>query len=143
MHALGLHGLDVGGGLCCVVHVKTCVHKIVLTVTSRTQSLPSTMSLFCSIFILVSLLCWLLVSAAPNSTSIYFSYITSITGAGFRSGGARPVVDLALEQINNRTDILPNYTLSYRTIRDSKVNKIQMWHSVRSPAVYYFLFSAM
>ena len=59
-------------------------------------------------------------SAAPNSTSIYFSYITSITGAGFRSGGARPVVDLALEQMNNNTDILPNYTPSYRTIRDSK-----------------------
>ena len=85
----------------------------------------STMSLFCSIFIFVSILCWLLASAAPNNTSIYFSYITSITGAGFRSGGAIPVVDLALEQINNRTDILPNYTLSYRTIRDSKVNTIQ------------------
>ena len=82
----------------------------------------STMGLFCSMFTLVSLLCWLLVSAAPNSTSIYFSYITTKTGAGFRSGGAIPVVDLALEQINNRTDILPNYTLSYRTIRDSKVN---------------------
>ena len=82
-------------------------------------------------------------SAAPNSTSIYFSYITSITGAGFRSGGARPVVDLALEQMNNNTDILPNYTPSYRTIRDSKVNKIQMWHSVRSSAVIIFSFSAM
>ena len=132
-YALGLHG-------CRRVFVLrgTCVHKIVLTVTSRT--LPSTMGLFCSIFILVSLLCWLLVSAAPNSTSIYFSYITTITGAGFRSGGARPVVDLALEQINNSTDILPNYTLSYRTIRDSKVNKIQCGTQCARPRFIIFSF---
>ena len=79
------------------------------------------MVLFCYTFFSFSL--FFVVSALPNSTSIYFSYITTITGAGFRSGGAIPVVDLALEQINNRTDILPNYTLSYRTIHDSKVKK--------------------
>ena len=64
-----------------------------------------------------------LVSAAQNRTSIYFSYITTLTGPGFRSGGAIPVVDLALEQINNRTDILPNYTLNYTTIHDSEVKR--------------------
>ena len=31
------------------------------------------------------------------------------------------MVDLALEQINSRTDILQNYTLNYTTILDSAV----------------------
>jgi hypothetical protein len=50
-----------------------------------------------------------------------FSYITTKTG-GFVSSGSIPVVDLALEQVNNRTDILSNYTLKYTAILDSKVN---------------------
>ena len=50
-----------------------------------------------------------------------FSYITTKTG-GFVSSGSIPVVDLALEQINNRTDILSNYTLNYTVILDSKVS---------------------
>ena len=49
-----------------------------------------------------------------------FSYITSKIGS-FVSSGSIPVVDLALEQINNRTDILSNYTLNYTAILDSKV----------------------
>ena len=51
---------------------------------------------------------------------LHFSYITAMTG-GFVASGGIPAVDLALEQINNRTDILPNYTLNYTTILDSKV----------------------
>ena len=50
-----------------------------------------------------------------------FSYITTKTG-GFVSSGSIPVVDLALEQINNRTDILSNYTLNYTVILDTKVS---------------------
>ena len=50
-----------------------------------------------------------------------FSYVTSKTG-GFVSSGSIPVVDLALEQINNRTDILSNYALNYTAILDSKVS---------------------
>ena len=53
--------------------------------------------------------------------SLNFSYITTKTG-GFVSSGSIPVVDLALEQINNRTDILSNYTLNYTAILDSKVS---------------------
>lgn len=54
-----------------------------------------------------------------------FSYITTITGGvtGFVSSGSIPVVDLALEQINNRTDILSNYTLNYTAILDSNVSQ--------------------
>ena len=53
-----------------------------------------------------------------------FSYITTISGGvtGFVSSGSIPVVDLALEQINNRTDILSNYILNYTAILDSKVS---------------------
>ncbi len=53
-----------------------------------------------------------------------FSYITTITGGvtGFVSSGSIPVVDLALEQINNRTDLLSNYTLNYTAILDSEVS---------------------
>jgi hypothetical protein len=56
----------------------------------------------------------------PEKIPLRFSYITTKTGS-FVAAGAIPVVDLALEQINSRTDILPNYTLSYTTILDSKV----------------------
>ncbi len=51
---------------------------------------------------------------------LHFSYITTVSGR-FVAAGAIPVVDLALEQINNRTDILQSYTLNYTTILDSKV----------------------
>ena len=63
------------------------------------------------------------VGVACSKEILNFSYITTKTGS-FVSSGAIPVVDLALEQINNRTDILPNYTLSYTTILDSKVTEI-------------------
>ena len=75
--------------------------------------------------ILYSSLLWLLVSASQvHCIPIHFSYITAKSGE-FLSSGAIPAVDLALEQINNRTDILPNYTLSYTTILDSKVPSLQ------------------
>lgn len=57
-----------------------------------------------------------------NKTALYFSYITTLTGV-FVVGGGIPLVDLALEQINNRTDILANYSLSYTTVLDSKVSQ--------------------
>ena len=58
----------------------------------------------------------------PNSNKpvIYFSYITGVTGP-LLSSEAVPVVDLALELINNNTNILSDYHLCYSTIRDSKV----------------------
>ncbi len=65
-------------------------------------------------------LLWLCDCKNGEKTPLRFSYITTKTGS-FVASGAIPVVDLALEQINNRTDILTNYTLSYTTILDSKV----------------------
>ena len=65
------------------------------------------------------LLCLRLYSC--EKISLHFSYITTKTGS-FVISGAIPAVDLALEQINNSTEILPNYTLSYTTILDSEVD---------------------
>ena len=56
-----------------------------------------------------------------EKVELRFSYITTKTG-GFVSSGSIPMVDFALEQIKNRTDILPNYTLSYTNILDSNVS---------------------
>ena len=73
------------------------------------------LSLFC--------MCGTVYTTSGNAQKIplYFSYITTKTG-GFVSSGSIPVVDLALEQINNRTDILTNYTLNYTSILDSNVS---------------------
>ena len=54
-------------------------------------------------------------------TKLYFSYMASMSGS-FLSSGAIPAVELALEQINNRSDLLTNYTLAYTTVLDSKVS---------------------
>ena len=58
-----------------------------------------------------------------NKTDLFFSYITTKTvkGTGFVASGAIPLVDWALEQINNSSTILPGYHLKYNTIEDSQV----------------------
>ena len=83
------------------------------------QTIIIIMIRICSRYIIAALL-WLLGSANSDLIPLLFSYITAKSG-GFLTSGAIPVVDLTLEQINNRTDILPNYTLSYITALDSKV----------------------
>ena len=59
-----------------------------------------------------------------NKTNLFFSYITTKTakGTGFVASGAIPLVDWALEQINNSSTILPGYHLGYNTIEDSQVH---------------------
>lgn len=70
------------------------------------------------------LLCTYVTSNSHEKIPLNFSYITTISGGvtGFVSSGSIPVVDLALEQINNSTDILANYTLNYTTILDNNVS---------------------
>ena len=58
--------------------------------------------------------------SSAQKNNLHFSYITTITG-GIRAIGGKPVIDLALEEINNRNDILQNYTLNYTVIRNSEV----------------------
>jgi len=62
----------------------------------------------------------LCICGSAEKIPLHFSFITTKTGS-FVASGAIPMVDLALEQINSRTDILQNYTLNYTTILDSAV----------------------
>ena len=69
------------------------------------------------------------ISSATNSgdddvdgkTPLYFAYITTLTG-GFTASGGIPVVDMALQEINSRDDILQNYTLKHTEVLDSGVS---------------------
>ena len=61
------------------------------------------------------------VNAEEEKMPLYFSYITTITGPFIASGGIA-VVDWALELVNERTDILANYTLKYNQVLDSGVS---------------------
>lgn len=63
---------------------------------------------------------FLLFCGAVESHTLHFSFVVSKTGA-FVSSGIIPLVDYALQEINNRTDILSNYTLTYGKVLDSKV----------------------
>ena len=63
---------------------------------------------------------WYLVSA---SSKIHFSFIVSCGEFGFNSSGAIPAVDIALDYVK-RNQILPNYTLTYERIGDSKVSNL-------------------
>ena len=69
-------------------------------------------------------------SELEEKTPLYFSYITTQTGI-FVTAGAIPAVDLALRLINDRTDILPNYTLGYTEILDSEVDRIKIMPIIR------------
>ena len=73
------------------------------------------------LFTTIVLLCLSTIHESEEKTPLHFFYMTTKTGF-FRASGAIPVVDMALEQINNRTDILSDYSLSYTTVLDSKVN---------------------
>lgn len=52
---------------------------------------------------------------------VYFSFVTALTGSPLSSGGV-PVIDFALEQINNDSRLLQDYNLQYTTIMDSQVS---------------------
>ena len=51
---------------------------------------------------------------------LYFSFITALSGGSTSSGGI-PIIDYALEQINNDSRLLPDYNLNYTTVLDSEV----------------------
>ena len=60
-------------------------------------------------------------SSDGDKIPLHFAYITTRTG-GFVASVGIPIVDWSLELINERDDILQNYTLNYTDILDSKVN---------------------
>lgn len=58
--------------------------------------------------------------AAP--IDLVFSFITSFGGSGFNSSGIIPAVDLALEHVNARPDLLAGYKFLYLSVQDSEVS---------------------
>lgn len=64
---------------------------------------------------------------SSNKTELHIGFITSF-GGQYNSSGTVPAVEMALEQINSRTDVLPNYTLSLHEgmVGDSQVAIIQV-----------------
>ena len=65
----------------------------------------------------------LLILTPGECHNLTFMFVTSFGELGFNSSGAVPGVDVALEGIRNRTDMLPGYNLVYNKVRDSKVLK--------------------
>ena len=53
--------------------------------------------------------------------NLTFMLITSNGRYGFNSSGTLPAADIALERVNNRSDMLPGYNLVYDTVRNSEV----------------------
>ena len=80
-------------------------------------------------YLVICLLCSLLhlsVGAHRNNedkSPLHFAYITTKTG-DFIASGSIPIVDMALEMINERDDILQNYTLNYTDVLDSGVSEL-------------------
>ena len=64
----------------------------------------------------------------PSPVPLYFGFMTAVDPqSDYVLAGIIPAVDLALELINNNTNILPGYRLTYNgTIYDSKVRKKQL-----------------
>ena len=56
------------------------------------------------------------------TTNLTFMFITSFGQYGFNSSGAVPAADMALEDINSDSNILPGYNLVYDKLRDSEVH---------------------
>ena len=51
---------------------------------------------------------------------VYFSFIVSNGENGYRSSGAVPAIDIALETVQ-QLQILPGYNLTYDVVKNSKV----------------------
>ena len=65
--------------------------------------------------ILVALLVVTVSSVGEGKKELYFSFITALNGDS-KSDGGIPVIDLALQEINNDDRILTNYSLNTLTI---------------------------
>ena len=61
-----------------------------------------------------------------GANPLYVSMITSFGEFGFNASGVIPAIDLALEHINARPDLLPGYELGYLTLQDSGVRYVNM-----------------
>lgn len=72
--------------------------------------------------LLNGLLCVLLNTVTGEKSVVHIGGFIEVntTDKGWNSAGIRPAIDLAVKQINNRTDILPNHTIEIHW-KDTKV----------------------
>lgn len=63
---------------------------------------------------------------APHNLT--FMMIASFGEFGFNSSGAVPAADVALDDINRNSSVLPGYRLGYDKTRNSKVGHIIVLH---------------
>ena len=106
-----------------VAGLRTRVNKSSFSLVVLFLGEPAEMWKLVLVSALVAYCAW---GAAAANTTLSFAYITSRTGT-FVTEGAIPVVDLALELINGRADILSNYTLTYhRTVGNSNVRTLSV-----------------
>ncbi|XP_011409909.1 PREDICTED: gamma-aminobutyric acid type B receptor subunit 1-like [Amphimedon queenslandica] len=65
------------------------------------------------------LLLFMVTGEVVGPRKLYILFVVSRTGS-FVSSGVIPMVDYAIQEINNRSSILSNYTISYEEVLDSK-----------------------
>ena len=70
---------------------------------------------------LLLLFVFIFVAMGESTHNLTFMFITSFGQFGFNASGVVPAADIALEDINNDTNILSGYHLMYDQVRDSQV----------------------
>ncbi len=75
--------------------------------------------------------------ADERKKDLHFSFITALTGGSTSSGGI-PIIDFALEQINNDSRLLPDYNLKYTQVLDSKVRWLHGYFFFTKVCLYLY-----
>ena len=68
----------------------------------------------------------LLQSGASQYSNLTLIMMTSFGKFGFNSSDLIPATDMALEDINENSHILPGYNLVYNTLRDTQASQIAL-----------------
>ena len=95
------------------------LHKVLATkqkLAVTTMRVCSLLSQWCLLFCLIA------VGGGRAEHNLTYIFITSFGQNGFDSSGLIPAADMALEDINNNSQVLPGYNLMYDTLRDSEVS---------------------
>ena len=72
--------------------------------------------------LLIALQLAAVVGCNHSASQLTFMFITSFGQFGLNSSGVVPAVEMAIRHINNRSGLLPGYTLAYDSVRDSQVS---------------------
>ena len=72
--------------------------------------------------ILLSLVTLVSFGHATGVIPLHFSFIASLGHLGFNASGVVPAVNLALEHINARPDLLAGYEFGYISVKDAEVS---------------------